>query len=165
MDEILAWMRQAQSDVRCAKYLAERPRMACHITAKTQQGVEKAIKAFLRVAQVEFAWDHAPLRYILDGLSQLSCYRRHSIWRRISKLFDSDTRRIVESLERLAPSGGAPRRNSEYPYQENGQWTAPCDPVVFGNVEIEEFLETAICVTSEIERFVNAVGLLPRNKR
>jgi hypothetical protein len=154
VDESLAWLRQAFADREAAEreYTADGgARVWCHAVAKYQQAVEKAVKAVVAALRESgfrrgppIGFTHGVERHMgwlvrLPRAGGLDFVRRHLI-----RLFDSNTRSAIRSLEALAPkapTGGAPfSRNTEYPYHDaDGAWTYPALPDTFSAEEVDRY--------------------------
>ncbi|MCX7044155.1 MAG: HEPN domain-containing protein [Candidatus Sumerlaeota bacterium] len=164
MNEVMTWIRQARADFDCASCLKQKAQMGCHMTAKTQQCVEKAIKSLLLAQGIQFAHDHAPFRYFQILLRNCHSKRmpqgseKQMIGGRISRLFGETTRITVLNLEKLAPTRtDITKRNTEYPYKPNGGWVAPCDEGVFKEEEKDSFFDTARDILVNIERIIDMI--------
>ncbi len=166
------WLRQALSDLECAKLLETNPELRCHAIAKYQQTVEKGVKA-LAVAvsdstttQITIQFNHDVESYI-NVMQRLPLKRNSNIPQRIRSLFNVQDMSILYNLIAQAPhrpaAGERYARNTEYPFQNTEDaWAAPCDAGVYSEEELRMWGRLTTKMINEVEALV---GVLYRSKR
>src|SRR5947209_2372023 len=126
MSEHRAWLRQAQSERESAERVLDLGDAStfCHAIAKSQQAVEKSIKALVvalrddRRLHIAIGWTHT-VEQFLGILTRLPRFGGHNrdIQSIIHGLLDETTRAAVRALDQLAPRrpppGMPPYRNTE----------------------------------------------------
>ncbi len=78
----------------------------------------------------------------------------------LSDDFVSKARALDAVIPRRPPPGESARRNTEYPFEVSGGWSAPAEPGVFSKAEVYDFLSAAGRL-DVIERAVSAVRKAP----
>lgn len=153
--EARPWLDQAQSDLRIARVLIDHPAslkdgdVGCHVVAMCAQVIEKSIKAYLVVIGIDFKSNHRPDKYI--GPLLMGTGLRHSDdVKKLSRLFDPQTRSVVRGILDLTPGGKGTDftiKNTEYPWKVNNRWCErPADSAHFGL----EYARTAIKVATRV---------------
>jgi HEPN domain-containing protein len=170
MSQHRAWLRQAQNDRESLDRVLELndDSTFCQAIAKSQQAVEKSVKALV-AALIEHqqldrktGWGHSAEQFmtVLIHLprSRTGTREPQSI---IHDIFDERTRGEVRSLDRLAPRrpppDSPPARNTEYPFLQDGIWQAPADPGVFSECEARRYRALAHRVVAGCAQVVSAV--------
>ena len=165
--EAKAWFNQAESDLRAATALRDRPPpmtsedVGCHVAAMCAQAIEKSIKAYVIVNGATPSLGHRPDKYLPQLLTKndpLLRYKDHH--RHLSKLFDLDTRRTVEALLDLTPGGKGSLTdvaNTEYPWKVNGAWKGtPVGSSHFGDGQLDVWLKLAKRVSDMLHKLLIA---------
>lgn len=137
--------------------------MGCHVAAMCAQTLEKSLKGCFILVGMRRANDHRPDKSLT--VLVLSSPKRHR--KRLSRLFDQNTRRAIEELLSLTPGGQHDRNvpNTEYPWTVDGVDFAPAAHPIFENPEhIDAWLKLARRVHSELEkiRIVDRMRIRPR---
>lgn len=169
MDEPTAWLYQARADWQAAeRFVADEVGTGrCHAIAKWQQTVEKAVKALVSalhdagILGAGFRPRHEVERYIGMLLRLPRTADNRTIQHQLHGVLDQDTRAGIKALDGLAPRL-PPRRNTEYPFQADGQWLYPASEGVFSQDEVQRFRELAHHVLRGSERVVSAIQRRPR---
>lgn len=169
MDEALAWLRQAQSDLEAAKTLQALGRhdFYCHVIAKSQQTVEKSVKGLVAglhakgIVSFKTGFKHDVLRHISAIIKSGT-----PVSNQIAKKFSSYQREQIRRLEKLTPRrpspGTATTRNTEYPYWDlNGGWIAPADKSTFSGSDADLFLKAAKGTLETARRTIQALSRTP----
>jgi HEPN domain-containing protein len=174
MDECLAWLHQALADRAAADWLASNKGSLspCHVIAKCQQTVEKAIKALVAALRddgtlhIVIGREHGVERFfgVLLRLPRVASNR--TVQQHLRGLLDNPTRQGISALDALAPRwpppGELPRRNTEYPFQnEAGDWAYPAAEDVFSDGEIQRFRSLAHRISDGASRIVFMVRRRP----
>ena len=169
----LLWLRQAGSDYACAETLRLQAdaTLRCHIIAKQQQTVEKAIKGLVAavadagVTTIKIRFNHEVEPYV-NGLLRLPNPQQHrALQARLRTLFSDFYRSEILALLAFAPHQPAPGqrfgRNTEYPFQTaDGIWTVPADESVFSAEDMERFDRIAFRILDGSRRIVTAFNLV-----
>jgi HEPN domain-containing protein len=170
MSEHRAWLRQAQKDRESAERVLDLADGSsfCHFLAKSQQAVEKSVKALvaalrdLRGIGVDIGWTHSVERF-MSVLTKLprSQGANQDIQSNIRALFHETTRGNIRALDGLAPRrpppGEPPGRNTEYPFQNHGVWQAPSDTGIFSRDDVSRFRSLASRVVEGCARVISAI--------
>jgi hypothetical protein len=170
MSEHRAWLRQAQKDEESVKRVLDlKDRTTfCHAIAKSQQAVEKSVKALVAALRdckgfgVAIGWTH-PVERFMSFLIRLahSGGKDRAIQSIIHGLFNEKTRGDVRALDRLAPrrppTGSLPGVNTEYPFVKNGEWRAPADPDIFSRRDVDRFRALASRIVQGCARIISAI--------
>jgi hypothetical protein len=164
------WLEQAQSDFDCAVCLQNGScqNVQCHIVAKLQQSVEKAIKALVQAMvdtnriRVAIEFNHQIDRYItvLTHMSGAQSSTARTLRNRMQSLFNEQERHHINDLSMLAPRRPAPgelfRKNTEYPFQlHDGSWCAPAAGI-FSDADVTRFQSLAQRLLENIHKHVSA---------
>lgn len=175
MRESTAWRIQAKSDLEAANKLAgglTRPNDYCQVAAKTQQAVEKSVKALQTVlyqaglAQSAVDSTHQVAKVASAIRTAASSWPKNvKSYRDWVKSVFSDIRlSTIKALDALVPQypkkGDLPRRNTEYPFQITAglqMWKAPAEVDAFSKREIEGFIKCAQDLQYRINKFVEAL--------
>jgi hypothetical protein len=166
------WLRQALSDLECAKLLETKPELRCHAVAKYQQTLEKGIKALAvaindnTAAQITIRFNHDVETYI-NVMQHMPLSRNSNVPQRLRSLFNARDLSILHDLIAQAPRRSAPgenyARNTEYPFQNaSREWISPCDEGVYSEDEIRMWARLTSKTVREITRLVD---VLYRSKR
>ncbi len=151
MTEVRAWLSQAQADWRAGERAFDRgsTETYCHTIAKCQQAVEKSIKALIlalrdhRGLGLQIGWTHPVERFLSVLIRLPRSPDNRSIQSLIHRVLDEKTWGDIRALERLIPRKPAPgtttSRNTEHPFEQDGQWRYPAGDGVFDPREIERF--------------------------
>ena len=175
MDEPVAWLQQAISDRAAAERLWDDANSAewCHVVAKHQQTVEKAIKAIVAalrdrgVLGVTIGYQH-PVEPFVSALIRLRrTAGNRDITSHLSRLLDQSTRASIHALEdlipRQPPRGQPHRRNTEYPFQDSAnQWTCPAAKDTFSLPEIQRFRDLSHRIADGAERIIRTIRRAPK---
>ena len=175
MKQSEAWVRQAQSDLDAAVFLhqqaSKNASMYCHAIAKYQQTVEKSVKAMvsaivdLGIQFTTITASHLPSKEV-DALLKIKQIDNKSLGS-IARILTNKIRKQIHDLCVLAPKfpeKGQPfPRNTEYPFEQGGTWTAPAASGVFTIEEVQDAKELAWVLHRQAARFVSAVrrGRIP----
>jgi hypothetical protein len=169
VDEPIAWLSQAAADRHAAeRFVAdEKGTGRCHAIAKWQQTVEKAVKALVAalhdagILGAGVRAKHDVERYIWALLRLPRAAGNRTIQQLLHGLLDQNTRSGISALDALVPRL-PPRRNTEYPFPEDGQWTYPAAEGVFSVQEVERFRALAHRILEGAGRIVSAIRRRPR---
>ena len=161
------WLRQASSDYDCAEHLRKLtdPAMYCHIIAKYQQTVEKAVKGVVSglnnigASGVKLRFNHEVDIYIAALLHLPRRVELREVEERIKRMLSEYHRSEIAALSGLAPRQPAPGkqfgRNTEYPFQNpDGSWTVPAVAGVFRPDEIARFHSIALKILDGSQRII-----------
>ena len=145
------YLKQARADLAACDVLLGTNDAAhrCHAVAKSQQAVEKAVKA-VGVALIEAGvfgslrglLDHKPVR-ILKLLYQHDPGQGGLLASARASLGELTYDGRVEALCNLAPTTDTTRRNTEYPFQKGACWQTPSDTGAFDATETNVWRELA----------------------
>ncbi|PIZ34804.1 MAG: hypothetical protein COY42_27920 [Armatimonadetes bacterium CG_4_10_14_0_8_um_filter_66_14] len=169
------WISQADSDwVASGRvYDPNDHRTYCQAIAKSQQVVEKCVKAMAAaVEEAGVASFHLPhfylhsVRQLMSVLLRLPRSRGRSIQDQIGRVLNEWRRTEIQTLSDLAPHrpphGGLHARNTEYPYERSaGDWTAPALLDAFSQQDVDRFKQLAEAVFGDAKKVVWAVSRLP----
>ena len=175
MDEPVAWLQQAISERAAADRLLGGANGAewCHVIAKYQQTVEKAIKAMVAalrdhgVLSVTIGYQH-PVEPFVSMLIRL---RRDAgnrgITSHLRRLLDHNTRDSIRSLDALVPRRPPPgephRRNTEYPFQDSAsQWTCPAVQGAFSLAEVQKFRDLSHRIANGASQMISTIRHAPK---
>jgi hypothetical protein len=179
VDEPLAWLYQARADREAAEreYTSmanAHSRVWCHAVAKYQQAVEKAVKSIVAGLREAGFWHGPPIGFVHEVERHMRWLVRlprggdqHSVQRSLVRLFDSNTRAGIRSLQALvpqAPSVAEPlRRNTEYPFQDaDGQFTYPAKPEEFSPQEVDQFRALSHRLVESAHQVISALRRRPK---
>jgi hypothetical protein len=183
--ESTAFRHQARSDLEAAKTLggaACAPALRAHVIAKSQQGVEKIVKAAVIIlthagiqipgvaghpatnATVPKGHKVGPYATAITLLTAGQRQRAHPpAILALSKVFDADLH-IIAQLDALAPAWPVPpvalhARNTEYPFERTANdWTPPSDgSSVFTAQETRWLLDAATRILDGVDRIVQSL--------
>lgn len=171
MKESEAWIVQVKSDFATAEmlFVETQAHLYCQAIAKYQQVVEKSVKAM--VASVKDAG--VPINPVTRSHSLIREIQSLKFLRRadnasieaIARLF-AQYQSAIEDVSRLAPAWPQPGqlfpRNTEYPFEVAGGWSAPAEAGVFTWAEVREVRETAWVIHRRAVKFAQAVRLARR---
>ncbi len=171
MRESEAWIVQVKSDFATAEKLFDETQTSlyCQAIAKYQQVVEKSVKAM--VASVKDAG--VPINPVTRSHSLTREVQSLKLLRRadnasteaIARLF-AQYQTAIEDVSKLAPAWPQPgqlfSRNTEYPFEVAGGWSAPAEAGVFSWAEVKEVRETAWIIHRRAMKFAQAVRLARR---
>lgn len=166
MKQSEAWVVQVKSDFAAAeKFFQENnPATYCQAIAKYQQVVEKSVKAMVAAvndlgSNLTITKSHLPIKEI-DALLALRRVIDNASVDRLSRTFKTH-RKAVEGLCRLAPQWPEDNisfvRNTEYPFQIEGRWTAPAVQGSFTPQEMKSAKSTAEAFHKATIDFVDSV--------
>lgn len=167
MTEAFVWIRQASSDLQAMDRLNDtnQEELFCQVIAKSQQAVEKSVKA-LQISlwgkgyQLTKPGTSHPVLPILQSLSRIISNK--DVYRKIRGLANINNRQTLERLEALIPrsTGG---RNTEYPYQDTKEeWVAPADRGTFDRtMEVEVFRNLAHRISEGCVRIISFLERSP----
>jgi HEPN domain-containing protein len=173
VDESLAWLYQCQSDYRAAERLAsDKIGGDCHVVAKWQQTVEKAIKAVIaalrdaRMLGINIGYRHEVEPFLVILIRLLHARENREVQQLLRGLLDEPTRSGIRALELLAPRrpapGRLPARNTEYPFRDkNHEWTYPAAAGHFSAAEVRQFRALAHRIKEGCARVVKAIRRRP----
>ncbi len=163
MKQSEAWMMQARSDLKASAVVFQRddPESYCQAIAKSQQAVEKSVKAMVAalkesgVDAVNISADHYPQKEIFALLLIKRAVSQELVGH-IHTIFSGHRLGEIRALCLLAPNL-PPRRNTEYPYPDGiGGWTAPAALGSFRVDEVYRFRALADDLVPLVGRFVQA---------
>ncbi len=175
MDESRAWITQAKSDLKAAECLVNNRLADCHVAAKFQQSVEKAVKAMVvalrevGLVSTSVGYRHEVERFMSILLRLPRTNKRagvRDVQNHIFRLLDEPTRGSIRALDALVPKrppAGAPSaRNTEYPFEKApNDWVAPATEGVFVQDEMFRYRLLASRITSGADRVISALRRLP----
>ncbi len=171
MKESEAWIMQVKSDFATAEKLFDetQPHFHCQAIAKYQQVVEKSVKAMVAAARDA----GVPINPVTRSHSLTKEIQSPKLLRRadnasteaLARLF-AQYQTAIEDVSRLAPAWPQPgqlfSRNTEYPFEVTGGWSAPAEAGVFTWAEVKEVRETAWVIHRRAIKFAQAVRLARR---
>jgi len=175
VDESIAWLQQAIADRKAVELFAANAEgwTRCHVLAKCQQTVEKAIKAIIAalrhagILHIEIGYRHEVERFLTVLIRMPHAADHRAIQRHLQSFLNQDTRNGIRALDALAPRaplpGEQPRRNTEYPFHDaGGNWTYPAAEVIFSAEEVERFRQLAHRIVDNAGRLIAAIRRAPR---
>ena len=175
MDESVAWLQQAVSDRAAAERLWDGANSAgwCHVIAKHQQTVEKAIKAVVAalrdrgVQTKNIGYEHPSEPYVSLLIRLRRTPGTRAITSHLSRLFDEETRASIRALDALVPRRPPPgephRRNTEYPFQDPAnQWTCPAVQGTFSSGEVHEFRDLSHRIANGAAQIISTIRRAPK---
>jgi len=163
VNEVDAWIDQAYSDYQCINRVLVQndSTIYCHAIAKSQQCVEKSVKAIARHRGMGIGRAHGVHRLAQVFRRTLKRGQGRDINHQILGLLDADTVRKIRDLDQLAPAWPSPgsrfARNTEYPYQiDDADWLSPSASNAFSPSEVERFRQLAHRVVDRSRRIISA---------
>lgn len=166
-----AWLMQAKSDYSAAKILYEQDQedLYCHVVAKIQQCIEKAIKGLaVLILRAPIGRGHDVSRFLAAFRRLPNNHRDRSIQSFINSTFNQHVRELIQKLDQVFPKWPAPgqsfQRNTEYPFESNGAWTCPCDIGIFTSHEVDELREAAHKIIDAATRLRTLKNRQPRTR-
>jgi len=163
------WLAQAASDLRAAKAIqraqdAILPEdVGCHLAALCAQALEKSIKGYFILCGKTPGHSHRADKY-LEVLLREGTARYRDHFRKVSALFDAETKGVVRSLISLTPGASRDKNgpNTEYPWGEPGSLSAPVESPVFHQVKDHDtWISTAERVVNSLSKLRISAGRLP----
>ena len=169
MDETTAWLYQARADWLAAERLVvgEGEIGPCHAIAKWQHTVEKAVKALVSalhsagILRTGVIAKHDVERYVGVLIRLPRSGGNRTLQQHLHGLLSQDTRKKIKELDDLVPQKSL-RRNTEYPFQQEGQWTYPAAEGVFSQTEVQQFRSLAHHLLNGAQRLVSMIRRRPR---
>ena len=186
MRESTAFRHQARSDLEAARTLggaACPATLRAHVIAKSQQSVEKIVKAaviILTYAGIQIPGVAGrpttnalvPQRHKVNPYASAITLLTAGQQRRahppailaLAKVFNADLH-VIAQLDALAPAWPQPPalhpRNTEYPFEDAANdWTPPCEQKVFTAKETKWFLDAATRILEGVDRIVESLELM-----
>lgn len=162
-------MVQSRSDVAAITRVLN-PRDAStygHAIAKSQQAVEKTIKALVAglrdagILAIDIGYRHDVARFLPVLIRMPHAAEHRAFQARLQGLLDAATRCDIDALDRLAPRRPPPgtpaARNTEYPFQDEfgPDWRSPSDLDVFGIDEVDCYRRLAYRLLSECGKLLS----------
>ena len=152
MKQSAAWIAQVESDFAAGeKFFRENdPTTYCQAIAKYQQVVEKSVKAMVAAvnelgSSITITRSHLPTNE-MDAFLGLRKKIDNASVSHVARMFKAH-RQAVENLCSLAPQwpedNASFARNTEYPFQIHGEWTAPTVEGMFTLQEMKSAQSTA----------------------
>jgi len=143
------WLTQSASDHWAAKRLLDPDdsQSFCHAVAKSQQSVEKTVKAIVFASRqigitINFSYSHN-LDAVIQGFNRAprKKHKRTDVLNRICGLLGDPQIRVLSALAPERPPPGSHwKRNTEYPFQDDAsKWVAPADEGAFSFEEAKRF--------------------------
>jgi HEPN domain-containing protein len=164
-----AWLIQARADLTCAEHVlgSQDPARYCHVLAKYQQAVEKAIKGLIAalrdagVLAIEIGYGHGIERFLKVLVKLPHAAENKEVQASIRQRLDPKVRGDIRALDALAPKrpapGALPARNTEYPFRQGDEWRAPAEAETFSAADVERFRALAHRIVPACERTVSAI--------
>jgi hypothetical protein len=170
MNQSEAWIVQIQSDFAAADLLRDassrRPELICQAVAKYQQAAEKSIKAMvsaivdLGITFTTVSKDHVPSKE-MSALSTIRGAIDKTSTDHIARILSDKNKAAIHDLCMLAPKFPAPGqpfpRNTEYPFEIMGGWSAPAQGGVFTVEDLNRARDIVWPLQFNVIRFASAV--------
>jgi len=171
VDESTAWLEQARADRQAGERLVSSNASRCHIIAKYQQCAEKTVKGLivaLRDAGVLHSQpgrDHGVARFVKVLLRLPHAIDNRAPQQHLRGLLTQEVRTGLTAIDHVAPRwpapGQPPRRNTEYPFLEGGDWAFPAANEIFTREEVHRFRQLTYMLLAGVGRVISALRRRP----